>query len=290
MTDTQTPPIDIAHLGTWIGREEEAADTIGVGLVHRFNATLDLSAEPPTPGDTAPLLINYCLAPPVAQTALLGHDGHPQKGGFLPPVPLPRRMWAGSRLTFHGDFHVGDTVTRHSRIEDVTVKEGRTGTLCFVTVHHGFTVGDRLVVEEAQDIIYREAATAESAAKAAAIPVTPAPAGAYSRPVAVGPTLLFRYSALTFNGHRIHYDQPYAVNVEHYPGLVVHGPMQATWLLNFAREIRGSVPRRFTFRGLSPLFDHDTISLHAEEAEGGLKLWTARAGGPVGMSAEAVWA
>lgn len=288
MSDTHSTAIDAEHLRSWIGRQETATDTVSIDLVHKFNATLDLTADLPVVGGRAPLLINYCLAQPVVRGSLLGHDGHPQKGGFLPPVPLPRRMWAGSSLTFHGDFHVGDGVTRNSRIADVAVKHGRSGLLCFVTVEHRSEVDGRLVVEEKQDIVYREAATAAGAVKADD-PAEPAPVGAHIRAAPVDPTLLFRYSALTFNGHRIHYDQPYAVHVEHYLGLVVHGPLQATLLLNFGRDLKGSVPKRFTFRGLSPLFDHDRIFLHAVESDRGLKLWSAREGGPVGLSAEAVW-
>lgn len=286
--ETPSTAIDIEHLRSWIGRRETATDTVSIDLVHKFNATLDLAADLPVTGDIAPLLINYCLAQPAVRASLLGGDGHPQKGGFLPPVPLPRRMWAGSSLIFHGDFRVGDAVTRNSRIADVVFKEGRSGSLCFVTVEHRSEVDGRLVVEERQDIVYREAATAQGAAKAAD-PAAPAPVGTHRRAMRVNPTLLFRYSALTFNGHRIHYDQPYAVHVEHYPGLVVHGPLQATLLLNLARELKGSVPKRFTFRGLAPLFDHDRISLNAEPTDQGFRLWTAREGGPVGLSAEAVW-
>ena len=288
MSDTHSTAIDVEHLRSWIGRQETTIDTVSIDLVQKFNATLDLTADLPVTGDIAPLLINYCLAQPVVRGSLLGHDGHPQKGGFLPPVPLPRRMWAGSSLTFHGDFHVGDAVTRNSRIVDVAIKHGRTGLLCFVTVEHRSEVDGHVVVEEKQDIVYREAATVAGTVKTDD-PAEPASIGTYTRSAPVDPTLLFRYSALTFNGHRIHYDQPYAVHVEHYPGLVVHGPLQATLLLNFARDLKGNVPKRFTFRGESPLFDYDRIFLHAVESDRGLRLWTAREGGPVGLSAEAVW-
>jgi 3-methylfumaryl-CoA hydratase len=281
------PGLDIDHLRSWIGREESAFDTVSIDLVQKFNATLDLSETQPATGDVAPLLINYCLAQPTAPTGRLGEDGHPQRGSFLPPVPLPRRMWAGSSLVFHGDLHVGDQVRRVSRIADVTVKEGRSGTLCFVSVEHRLDVAGVVKIEEVQNIVYREAATAQDASRPAA--VEPAAAGEHSRPVAVSTPLLFRYSALTFNGHRIHYDRRYAVEVEHYPGLVFHGPLQATLLLNYARELKGRPPTRFSFRGLSPLFDDDDVRLNASDAPDGMRLWTARDGGPVAMSAEAIW-
>lgn len=284
---TSTPSIGVDHLRSWIGREEVASDVVSVDLVRKFNATLNLSTDVPVIGNVAPLMVNYCLAQPAAPTEALGRDGHPQRGGFLPPVPLPRRMWAGSSLTFHGDLRVGDEVRRTSRIDDVVVKEGRSGVLCFVTVAHKLDVGGRLAIEERQSIVYREDATAPDASSNA--PVEVAPVGADSRPMQLSTPLLFRYSALTFNGHRIHYDRRYAIDVEHYPGLVVHGPLQATLLLYYARELKGRAPSQFTFRGLSPLFDDDDICLHATEVDGRMKLWTARENGPVGLSAEAVW-
>lgn len=277
----------IDHLRSWIGREETVSDFISIDLVQKFNATLDLPATNPVRGEAAPLLINYCLAQPSAPTHLLGEDGHPRRGGFLPPVPLPRRMWAGSSLIFHGDLRVGDLVRRASRISDVNVKEGRSGVLCFVTVEHKVDVAGTLKVEETQNIVYREAALPQDASK----PVTAeaAPAGTHSRAIAVSTPLLFRYSALTFNGHRIHYDRRYATEVEHYPGLVFHGPLQATLLLNYAAELKGAAPKKFTFRGLSPLFDDDKVTMNAVDEDGRLKLWTSRENGPVAMSAEAIW-
>ncbi|AWI58370.1 FAS1-like dehydratase domain-containing protein [Sinorhizobium fredii] len=288
MNASNTSSIDVDHLRSWIGREEAASDVISVDLVRKFNATLDLSPAMPVIGEVAPLMVNYCLAQPAAPTSAVGRDGHPQRGGFLPPVPLARRMWAGSSLTFHGDLHVGDEVRRVSRIADIAVKEGRSGMLCFVTVEHKLHVAGKPVIEEKQNIVYREDAKASDATKPTAAAAA-APGGAHSRPMQLSTPLLFRYSALTFNGHRIHYDRRYAVEVEHYPGLVVHGPLQATLLLYYARELKGTAPRQFTFRGLSPLFDDDRIHLHATEEEGRMKLWTARENGPVGISAEAVW-
>ncbi|SDN41680.1 MaoC family dehydratase N-terminal domain-containing protein [Ensifer sp. YR511] len=286
MTSAQAIDLDAAR--SWIGRDEVAADVVSANLVRKFNATLDLSSEAPAEGDLAPLLINYCLAQPAALTSALGDDGHPRKGGFLPPIPLPRRMWAGSTVAFHQPLRVGDVVKRVSRITDIKLKEGRSGALCFVTVNHRFEVGGRLATEETQNIVYREADSGQGSAKPPSSDDV-APQGTHTRHWSAAPPLLFRYSALTFNGHRIHYDRRYVTEVEHYPGLVVHGPLQATVLLNFATELKGAPPSLFTFRGQSPLFDDDRICLHASEEPGKLKLWTARENGPIAMSAEAIW-
>lgn len=280
-----TGELDIAHLRSWIGRTDTAAEMVTPDLVRRFRATFDEEPGAPRDGEPAPRLLHWCLAPPAALTGTLGPDGHPARGGFLPPVPLPRRMWAGGSLVFHGEIKVGDTVHRHSRIADVTMKDGRTGTLCFVTVLHEIEAAGQVVVSETQDIVYRGLDAAGGAKKAP----EPAPAGAHRGEIDPTPPLLFRYSALTFNGHRIHYDQPYVTKVEGYPGLVVHGPLQATFLLRFASQIRGAAPARFSFRGLSPLFDTAPMSLNADAEGDRLKLWTARPGGPVAMSAEAEW-
>jgi len=268
--------IDIDHLRGWIGREQTASELLTDGLVERFRATLELSAE-----ETAPRLIHLCLAPPAVPNGETGPDGHPARGGFLPPVPLPSRMWAGGAFDFHDDPRVGERVVRHSRIREVTLKQGRTGPLCFVTVDHRISTGDRLLVEERQDIVYRGATHGAPPRR------QDRPKGAHHRHVAASPLVLFRYSALTFNGHRIHYDQPYATGVEGYPGLVVHGPLQATWLYHFAAGILGAPPARFAFRGVGPLFDCDTVSLNAETDTTGLRLWTAAGDGSVGMEAEA---
>jgi 3-methylfumaryl-CoA hydratase len=276
---------DIDHLRSWIGREEVAEDIVTADLVHKFRATLDLPGGPPQEGEAVPRLIHFCLAQPAAPTAALGPDGHPQRGGFLPPVPLPRRMWAGGSVTFHGELRVGDSVRRVSRIGEVVAKEGRSGLLCFVTVDHSIEVDGLSLLQERQDLVYR--GLDGGAAKAAPALAEP---GRHRRQVDASPPLLFRYSALTFNGHRIHYDRRYVTEVEGYPGLIVHGPLQATLLFHFAAEIRGAPPARFDFRSLSPLFDDDPVVLHAMENADGLTLWTARENGPVAMTAEAGWA
>ena len=280
IAETTAPDID--HLRSWIGREDVAVDHVAEDLARKYHATLDFPGEPPRQGEILPQLIHFCLAQPAVPTTGLGNDGHPTRGGFLPPVPLQRRMWAGGAVTFHGDLRVGDLARRTSRIADVTLKLGRSGSLCFVTVEHRLEANGSLVLEERQDIVYREAAV--SGAEAAS---PPRELGAHRRARQAGAPLLFRYSALTFNAHRIHYDRRYAREVEAYPGLVVHGPLQAAWLCNYAAEIMGTPPKRFSFRGLSPLFEHDDFALHAREAEGGLALWTAREGGPACMSATA---
>ncbi len=285
MTAVEALTVDIDHLRNWIGREDLGSDVLTEDLARKYHATFDLPGEAPKRGKIAPRMIHVCLAQPAVPTAQLGPDGHPERGGFLPPVPLPRRMWAGSSQSFHGDLRVGDEVRRISRIADVVYKEGRTGALCFVTVQHQIEGNGRLVLEERQDIVYRNLEAT------GATPKTPpsAEAGTYRRPMKIEPPLLLRYSALTFNAHRIHYDRRYSMEVEGYPALVVHGPMQAAMLLNYATELRASPPSRFRFRGQSPLFDDAAFALNARDEGDGLKLWTARQDGPECMVAEASW-
>ncbi|PZQ63079.1 MAG: protein dehydratase [Sphingomonas taxi] len=280
-------PIDSAHLAGWIGAEEVASDDLTPALAERFHATLGLPGDPPRDGQAAARLIHFCLCQPAAPMTALGEDGHPARGGFLPPVPLPRRMWAGSDIAFDGDLRVGDAVRRVSRIADVAVKQGRSGTLCFVTVDHRIESGDAIVVRDRQTIVYRALENAVPAT-----PPAPAPLGAAVVSLAPTAPLLFRYSALTFNGHRIHYDHPYATQVEGYPGLVVHGPLQATLLLHLAsRKRAGRPPSRFSFRSLSTLFGDELMCLHAGKLTGDtMELWTARPQGPVAMQAQAHWA
>ena len=277
--------LDIQHLRSWIGRTDVAADLISEDLARKYHATFDLAGEPPRYGDAVPPLIHFCLAQPAAPTDELGVDGHPARGGFLPPVPLPRRMSAGGQLTFHGALKVGDRAVRTSHIEDVVLKEGRTGPLCFVTVQHGIEANGKLMISERQDIVYRGLDAPRGGPKTLAR-LEP---GQHRRPMQIDTRLLFRYSALTFNGHRIHYDRLYATEREGYPGLVVHGPLQAALLCYYATELHGVPPRYFSFRGLSPLCDGDAVTLHASETADGLSLWTAKQGEIACMSAEARW-
>lgn len=285
MTEAPTIDIDEAHLRGWIGREEVATDLVSADLVEKFNATFDVEAPFPEPGDVAPRFIHFCLTQAIQPMRALGRDGHPAKGGFMPPVPLPRRMRAGGSVAFYDDLRVGEVIERTARIADVAVKHGRSGALCFVTVENRLTVRGRPVLTETEDIVYRPDGGPSGPGRTPPV----APAGAWTRPQPVSPTLLFRYSAITFNGHRIHYDRRYAQEVEGYPGLVFHGPLQTTLLYRYAADLRGTPPARFSFRSLSPLFDVDAIALHAKETETGLKVWTAREGGPVATVGEAEW-
>lgn len=276
--------MDIAHLQGWIGREQSDSQVLCSRLVRQFNATFDRTSGTES-GDAAPLLIHLCLAQPIAPMAELGRDGHPALGGFLPPVSLPRRMWAGGAFTFHSAIHIGEEVTRRSTITDVQLKQGHSGALCFVTVQHEITAQGRAVLSERQDIVYRDIPTGDGA-KAGPVP---AKIGAHHRTLVPHPTLLFRYSALTFNGHRIHYDKPFCIETEGYPGLVVHGPLQATLLCQYAADLRGRAPQSFAFRSLSPIFDDADFTLSADADGNSLNLWTARNGGPRAMEAQAKW-
>lgn len=278
--------IDIEHLRQWIGREERQDDIVTPGLVDRFHATLGASAFR-TEGE-APLAIHWCLSPPAFPPETLGPDGHPARGGFLPPVPLPRRMWAGGQLDFLEPLPVGSEVTRVSRIADVVHKAGRSGELVFVTVDRAIECGGRTVLRERQDIVYRPAATPSAAAAPVQPPVEPRKAE-ISETVDATTTLLFRYSALTFNGHRIHYDVDYARQAEGYPGLVVHGPLQATLMLHLAARMTGGrPPRRLVYRGVSPLFHGAPFTVNATSSEQGLDLWCADASGQPTMTANAM--
>jgi 3-methylfumaryl-CoA hydratase len=280
--------VDLDHLRGWIGNTETASDSVTPQLTRALRATLFMPIGRPVTGDLAPLTVHWCLAQPVAPMAELGPDGHPDRGGFLPPVPLPRRMWAGGQLQFHDRIRVGDEVTRLSRIADVTLKTGSSGALCFVTVEHTITTARGLAIRDRQDIVYREAA---SAAPQPAAPPAPSPApGQHRRSHMADPVLLFRYSALTFNGHRIHYDRDYVTKVEGYPGLVFHGPLQAALLNEFATELHGGEgPKTFDYRGVAPLFDGAEFSLNANETASGFEVWTANATGQPTMKATVAW-
>jgi len=275
---------DLDHLRQWIGRSTEASDVVTAQLVKGLRATLFLPVGEPKAGDAAPFTVHWCLAPAVVPASELGPDGHPSRGGFLPPVPLPRRMWAGGELEFVDTLRVGDEVTRTSRIKDVTLKTGSTGTLCFVSVDHEHTTKRGIAIRERHDIVYRDVTPAQAA------PAKAAPPPAQHRETHFAdPVLLFRYSALTFNGHRIHYDRDYVTKVEGYPGLIFHGPMQAALQIEFAAKLRSIVPKKFAYRGVQPLFEGSEFSVNANETAEGLETWTANSVGQPTMKGTATW-
>jgi 3-methylfumaryl-CoA hydratase len=281
-----TEALDIDHLKQWIGRSTEASDIVTTQLTRGLRATLFQEIGEPVTGEVAPYTVHWCLAQPVFPQEQLGPDGHPARGGFLPPVPLPRRMWAGGELDFIDPLRVGDLATRISRISDVTLKSGSTGQLCFVSVEHTISTPRGPAIRERQDIVYRDVSTTPAAPAKA----PPPPPGAQHRETHVSdPVLLFRYSALTFNGHRIHYDRDYVTRIEGYPGLIFHGPLQAALLVEFAARLKGKVPAKFSYRGVQPLFEGSEFSVNANEVDGGLALWTANADRQPTMKGTAGW-
>jgi 3-methylfumaryl-CoA hydratase len=288
MTEVLAEKLDIDHLRQWIGRSTEASDLVTAQLVKGLRATLFHEIGEPKAGDAAPFTVHWCLAQPVFPMAELGPDGHPARGGFLPPVPLPRRMWAGGELEFLDPLRVGDEAKRTSRIAYVTMKTGSTGTLCFVSVEHVVSTPRGTAIRERQDIVYREMTSAQPAAPAK--PAATPPAAKHRESHMADPVLLFRYSALTFNGHRIHYDRDYVTKVEGYPGLIFHGPLQAALLVEFAARHHGAVPpKKFSYRGVQPLFEGSEFSINANDTAAGMELWTANSAGQPTMKGTATW-
>jgi 3-methylfumaryl-CoA hydratase len=254
----------------WIGRSETMSDTLEPA---RTNALcVALGDAPVGHGAPLPLLYHWLYFWEVKPPEGLGVDGHPARGGFLPPVPLPRRMWAGGRLKFLQPLLVGERVTRTSIILDVKAKSGKSGTLVFVTVQHELAGGRGLAVVEEQDIVYREAAAADSIG--APVVGGEAPQATWRRDIMPDTILLFRYSALTMNGHRIHYDRPYAKEEEAYPALVVHGPLQATLLMDIAAKHVGVPITGFDFRGQAPAFDGTILHVCGDKTNDGASVWT----------------
>lgn len=267
----------------WIGRTTERQEQITPRLIAQFAATLDgLIVD-----RQVPLGLFWALVPDMLPKDRLGRDGHPRTGIFLPALPLPRRMWAGGELLLHDDLQPGDQVTRTSTIQKIARKQGVTGPLGFVTLRNRYIVGDKLAIEERQDIVYREdPKPGTSVATAAAPPDLGEPRAALE--LTSDPTLLFRYSALTFNGHRVHYDERYATEVEGYEGLVVHGPLQAILMLNLAARLFGRTPARFSYRGVSPLICGKPVRVEAFDTQDrGLSLRVRVLNGPVTMTAQA---
>lgn len=268
---------EIARMRGWVGQTEERHDIVTPRLVAQFCATFDR----PVVATPLPPSLHWCLAPAMPMAAELGEDGHARPGGFLPPVPLPRRMWAGGEVEFLAPLRMHDQISRRSCVMDVSNKTGRSGPLVFVTIRHEIRAPGGLAVRERQDLVYR------AAQDVAAPPPPPAPPIAeHSREMTADAVLLFRYSALTFNGHRIHYDKEHCAR-NGYAGLVVHAPLQATAMLEMAARLIGRTPARFRYRALAPLFGSLPFSVNAREADAGLDLWIADASGCMTMQASA---
>ncbi len=264
---------EIQDLQKWIGRSEMVSDEVAIRPLIALAATLDIDAPPPRHGDPVPPLWHWLYFLPAQKQSDLGSDGIAQRGTFWPPISLPRRMWAGSRFEFREPLRVGQAIMRTSRIIDIKYKEGRTGPLVFVIARHEISNEKGIAIVEDQDIVYRELAKPG----AATAPVEVAPSDhAWQRVIHPDDVLLFRYSALTFNGHRIHYDRRFATEVEGYPGLVVHGPLIATLLLDLLRRnLPEANVAKFSFRAISPLFDTAAFSVCGKPENGGktVSLW-----------------
>ncbi|MCE3270608.1 MAG: hypothetical protein K0S57_1005 [Ramlibacter sp.] len=281
-----TPEL-LARLREWEGRSETLHDEITAAPVRALSATLDREDADPVPGTPLPPLWHWLYFLPRHRQSELGPDGHARLGGFLPPVPLPRRMWAGGRLQWHAPLQVGDAVERRSRIASVTHKAGRTGDLVFVLVRHELRNTAGLAVSEEHDIVYRAPPQPGDPAP----PPQAAPAqAAWSREIVPDDVLLFRYSALTFNGHRIHYDRKYVTEVEGYPGLIVHGPLIATLLLDLLRrQLPQARVRSFNFKAVRPTFDLHPFRVCGQPSADGrsVRLWAQDHEGWLTMQAEA---
>jgi 3-methylfumaryl-CoA hydratase len=277
---------DLEQLKKWIGERETDIDYVTVPAVHRLAATLDRDDPMPRMDDPLPVGWHTIFFPRVVRQSQVGADGHPRRGDFLPPVPLPRRMFAGRRVRFMGELRIGDEVRRESVIKEVNLKQGRTGQMVFVTVKTDISSPRGLAVTEEQDIVYREA-PAPGAAPAAP---QPAPGKAvWSQVVTPDPVMLFRYSALTFNGHRIHYDHPYVTETEGYPNLVMNGGLTTLLTLELARE-HGPSPLAFVAsRNVRPMFVNRPITFCGEPSadKKTAKLWAMDDTGAVALSADA---
>jgi 3-methylfumaryl-CoA hydratase len=287
-----TPPstedlaASLAHWRQWVGRSESRHDTVTAAPLAGLAALLDRDDAAPAAGDAMAPLAHWLYFLPLARQGEIGPDGHARRGGLLPPVPLPRRMWAGGRFEFCQPLCVGDAITRESRITRVDAKAGRSGPLVFVTVRHEVSGPRGLALTEEHDIVYREL----PAPGAPLPPPQSAPTdAAFEREIVPDPVLLFRYSALTFNGHRIHYDRSYVTDVEGYPGLIVHGPLIATLLLDLLRREQPAARiTRFAFTAVRPLFDiHRFHVCGRPQAEGRVALWARDFEGALAMQAEA---
>lgn len=276
--------IDIDYLRTWVGRERIRQDALAVFPAQALAAALDRD-QLPQAGETLPPSWQWLYFSESVHARDTGTDGHPRTGGFLPPVPLPRRMWAAGEFTCERPLLIGEPAEQRSVVGSVELKQGSTGTLVFVTLEHHTVQGGQRCLFEKQHLVYRDMPSGPSPLPAG----EPAPDGAdFQVPFQPDPVMLFRYSALTYNGHRIHYDRDYAMRQEHYPGLVVHGPLLATLLAEqVARQAANETLVHFRFRALRPVFDADRLLLCGRRTGETLALWTVNQDGFVTMTAAA---
>lgn len=277
--------MDKVNFDAWTGNTTLETGAISTQLASQIIATLgDARTDHARhEGQIAPLW-HWCAFPPTTSMEHLSQDGHPRLGDFMPPLPFRRRMWAGGALRFHAPLHIGENLTRRSSLRSIKEKDGQTGPMVFVTVDHAIYGEKGLAIEERQDIVYLDIPKEYKAPKAIPLPETADVTGRVETPE----TLLFRYSALTFNAHRIHYDRTYAQEVEHYPGLVVHGPLQAALLMQSAISHKGRNPSDFHFRGVHPMFSDHDLDIRGTEQDGCLEICTGQLGHQ-GMQASIMW-
>jgi 3-methylfumaryl-CoA hydratase len=268
-------------LKEWIGRTTAAEDDISVAHARGLVAMLDRDPDALTAGTPLPECWHWIYFRPTTPASALGPDGHARKGGFLPPIDLPRRMWVGGRIRFLSPLVLGEPAVRRSTITSISSKSGRSGDLVFVTIRHAIGAPGRSAIEEEQDLVFRGGSPPGEIPKSDPAPAPPD----WSERLKADTLTLFRFSALTYNGHRIHYDHPYATGVEGYPGLVVHGPLTALLLMDAAKRHREGASGRllgYQYRAVSPLFADEEITLAGTSyADGSAQVW---AQGPRGLA------
>ena len=284
------PDIDIEYLQQWVGRMHTRCDVIAAAPVAALSASLNLPATRAVLGEPLPACWHWLYFHDLVPTAQLTPDGHAPRGDFLPLVPLPRRMWAGSHLRFAAPLLVGDEAQRVSTVEAVTHKHGRSGDLVFVTLRHQIFRSQMLAIDEEQRLVYRDQRVGDDNPTSTTAPAS-GPSSSVAQwhsDVSVDTVLLFRYSALTFNSHRIHYDRDYAMGVEGYDGLVVQGPLTATLLLELLhQELPSARIAAFEFRALRPLLANAPLRLQGRRDEQAIHLWALDANGDLAMEARA---
>ena len=277
--------LDINHLNKWLGNTETVTDYLTPIVEQRYRATLNIDPGDPAIGDAATTGLHWMLGWNLKKNDELGVDSHPARGDFLPPVPLPRRMWAGSQIKVKKPLRVGDKVIKKSKVADIKLKEGRTGKLCFVTAEYEYLVDDDVRLHELHNIVYRDVTKASGGSGVS--DVIPEDAD-FTETIFMHPTILFRYSAIGFVGHRIHYDYPYTKNEENYPDLIVHGPLQATFLLRAAEKLKGKSVTSFNHKVMAPVFANSDYIIGAKEnSDGSITCWGAVKGSGMTMQAEA---